>query len=128
MGRLLRIVPGAILALALASCAGTINRNMQSWVGHPADELIARIGPPTAVFRSPWVEGAFVMVYASDVDLGGHPAYSTTSGTLTGTGWGAVQVQAVTVYQPAERYGWQRYREFRVDRDGVIQGWRWQGM
>jgi hypothetical protein len=93
--------------------ASTINRIMDSWVGHYQSELIARWGPPTKTV--PDEKGGNIIIYES----------------LKGT-WGNVkdkQIIGGTHYPTEPRQpGYAATRIFYVNNKGIIESWNWSGL
>ena len=55
-----------VVALVFLGCASSVNNLMQSWVGHSADELMMKWGPPTQVVDGP--AGGKFIIYRSSYD------------------------------------------------------------
>jgi hypothetical protein len=119
------LVPSFILLLALNSpgCAptpkvtdfekaSTINRIMDSWVGHYQSELMASWGPPTKI--EPDEKGGTILIYES----------------LKGT-WGSEKDKRIvggTQYPTKPRQpGYAATRIFYVNEKGIIESWKWIG-
>ena len=91
----------------------TINRIMNSWVGHYQSELIAAWGPPTKIM--PDGKGGNIMVYES----------------LKGT-WGDTKDKHIAggaqyPTQPRQS-GYAATRTFYADERGIIRSWKWSGL
>jgi hypothetical protein len=93
--------------------ASTINRMMDSWVGHYQSELIAQWGPPTKTVSDE--KGGKIIVYES----------------LKGT-WGNQRDKRVvggTHYPTSPRQpGYAATRTFYVNEKGIIYAWKWSGL
>ena len=91
----------------------TINRIMNSWVGHYQSELIAAWGPPTKI--APDGEGGNIIVYES----------------LKGT-WGDTKdkhvVGGAQYPTQARQSGYAATRTFYADERGIIRSWKWSGL
>ena len=103
-----------VACLITFGCAASINKNMQSWVGHHQSELILAWGPPTRIM--PDGKGGAVLIYESYMNLGQSPGHGTVDA------WGNI------TYTAPQQQGWARTRMFYVDREGNIYAWRWQGL
>jgi hypothetical protein len=116
--------PALILLFALnsAGCApkvtdyekaSTINRIMDSWIGHYQSELIAFWGPPTRT--EPDGKGGTILIYES----------------LKGT-WGNARDKRIvggTHYPTKPRQpGYAAKRIFHVNEKGIIESWNWSGL
>ena len=92
--------------------ASTINRIMDSWVGHYQSKLIANWGPPTKIV--PDGKGGNIITYES----------------LKGT-WGNVKDKHIvggTHYPTRPRQpGYAATRIFYVNEKGIIYSWKWSG-
>jgi hypothetical protein len=95
------------------SKARTINRIMDSWIGHYQSELIAQWGPPTEIV--PDEKGGNILIYES----------------LKGT-WGNVKDKRIvggTQYPTKPRQpGYAAPRIFYVNEEGIIESWKWSGL
>jgi hypothetical protein len=93
--------------------ASTINRIMDSWVGHYQSELIASWGPPTKTEADE--KGGTILIYES----------------LKGT-WGDVKDKRIvggTHYPTKPRQpGYAATRIFYVNEKGIIESWKWTGL
>ena len=93
--------------------ASTINRMMDSWVGHYQSKLIANWGPPTKIV--PDGIGGNIIIYES----------------LKGT-WGNVKDKHIvggTHYPTRPRQpGYAATRIFYVNEKGIIYSWKWSGL
>ena len=93
--------------------ASTVNRIMNSWVGHYESELVASWGPPTEVL--PNEQGGNILVYES----------------LKGT-WGDDKDKQITggaQYETLPRQsGYAATRTFYVNENGIITSWKWSGL
>lgn len=93
--------------------ASTINRIMDSWVGHYQSELIASWGPPTSTETDE--KGGTILIYES----------------LKGT-WGDVKDKRIvggTHYPTKPRQpGYAATRIFYVNEKGIIESWKWSGL
>jgi len=114
--QLSKVWVGLLLAtsLGLGGCASTINKTMDSWIGHHQSELIQSWGPPTQT--APDGKGGSILIYGSYVDLG------QTPGRASVDPYGNVR------YTAPEQRGYSRTRMFYVDQNGIIYYWRWQGL
>jgi hypothetical protein len=118
-----------VLPLVLAGClAGHMNSIMSSWQGHHYSELIMRWGPPQAVFDDG--TGGRILVYTVQrqwTSPGKSETYTTAQATIYDNMiWG--QAQSVTQYTPPQTYGYTAWREFRINRSGIIYSWSWRGL
>ena len=96
-----------------ANKANIINNIMDSWVGHYQTELVAAWGRPTKVV--PNEGGGQTLFYES----------------LKGT-WGESKDKRVVggaqfKTEPRQE-GYVAIREFYVDRNGIINSWKWEGL
>ena len=93
--------------------ASTINRIMDSWVGHYQSELIAHWGPPTKIVINE--KGENIIIYES----------------LKGT-WGNEKDKRIvggTHYTTSPRQpGYAATRIFYVNEKGIIYSWKWSGL
>jgi hypothetical protein len=115
----------AAAALALSGCAttGKYEAKLASWVGSPADRLIASWGYPAQQMTAP--NGDLVYVYSNhgsfvmptttttnaQVSAYGNSAYGTATSTTYG---GGVIDLSCTTY-------------FEIGPDQRVVSWRWQG-
>lgn len=128
-----RVLPVVLSTVLLTACASSVNKLMESWMGHSAEELIASWGPPTQVLDNPSGGKIYVYHQNSQVTLPGTaptPGTSHTSGYIDANGnW-----QSTTTYNPgspggpAKTYDFQRTRLFFVNPQGIIYRWSWQGL
>ena len=70
-----------VVLLSTYSCAGKINRAMESWRGHHYSNAIARMGPPTQVFSDG--QGGHVLVWVHDRTYTVPGSVTTTTSTST---------------------------------------------
>ncbi len=109
-----------LLLLTSVSCAGRINKMMASWPGHHYSKLIQKWGPLQQ--ESSDGKGGKVLVYVERTEF-------TTPGTATSnTSVYGKSATTTTVYTPAQTHGWDSYRMFYVDDEGIIHRWRWKGL
>ena len=91
----------------------TINRIMDSWVGHYQSELIAHWGPPTKIVLN--AKGENIIIYES----------------LKGT-WGNEKDKRIvggSHYPTSPRQpGYAATRIFYVNEKGIIYSWKWSGL
>ena len=91
----------------------TINRIMDSWVGHYQSELIAHWGTPTKIVLN--AKGENIIIYES----------------LKGT-WGNEKDKRIvggTHYTTSPRQpGYAATRIFYVNEKGIIYSWKWSGL
>jgi hypothetical protein len=110
------VATGLLLAVSIGSsgCAGRVDRQMGSWVGHHQSELIRAWGPPNQTASDG--DGGTILIYGSYVNLG------QTPGTATVSPYGKVR------YTAPQQQGYSRTRMFYVDRSGRIYAYRWKGL
>ncbi len=115
-----RILITSVLLISSLSCAGRINKMMASWQGHHYSKLIAKWGPPQQ--ESSDGKGGKVLVYVERTEF-------TTPGTATSdTSIYGKSATTTTVYVPPKTHGWNSYRMFFVDAEGIIYRWSWKGL
>ncbi len=98
------------LAVLMSGCATTAKyeKVLNSWVGSPSDQLIAKWGPPSSSF--PLNDGSTIYTW----NHSGAPTSYTNYNQFTG------QLMTTT------NVPWCN-TSFRVGGDGVVQNWRWEG-
>ena len=93
--------------------ASTVNRIMESWVGHYQSELIAHWGPPTKIVSDE--KGGNIIIYES----------------LKGT-WGNIRDKSIDggAHYPTspKQPGYAATRIFYVNEKGIIYSWKWSGL
>ena len=91
----------------------TINRIMDTWVGHYQSELTANWGPPTKITSDG--KGGNIIIYES----------------LKGT-WGDVKDKRIVggTHYPTSpgQPGYAATRIFYVNEKGIIYSWKWSGL
>lgn len=110
-----RLFTAGMLLVAVLSvgCASSINKKVQSWMGHHQSQLIAEWGPPNQT--APDGAGGTILIYGAYVNLGQTP--------------GSVYQQDNQVrYTNPQQQGYTRTRMFYVNQDGIIYRYRWQGL
>jgi len=120
-------------AFLLFGCASSVNKMMQSWMGHSAEDLIASWGPPAQVLDNPAGGKIYVYHQNTQVTLPGTPS---TPGTAFTTGYidANGNWQSTTTYTPGTpgtpptTYDFERVRVFFVNQQGVIYRWSWRGL
>ena len=133
-----------LLCFGLTGCATTINKTMDSWMGHNVNDLIASWGPPQQTMSDG--QGGQILVYSNAVqwttpgravtnsygntntygNLNANTYGQNTYGTYSGNTYGSGT--ATTTYTPPQTHGYQRQRMFWVDRNGRIYRWSWKGL
>lgn len=124
----MRTFPFVIAAGLLAGCASArINSRMQSWVGKPESDLVARWGQPQAVLDDR--HGGRVLVYFAEHKLTSPGQLTTTTiPNVTMTETGIVDQPIVTTqYAPEVTTSTTAVRMFSVDPHGRIYAWSWRG-
>ncbi len=101
---------------------------MQSWAGHHYSELMMSWGPPQQVYDDG--QGGRILIYTirRQWTTAGQ-ATTTTTGRATAYDnfiWG--NAQSFTEYRPPQTYGYTAWRMFRMDKEGRIVSWSWQGL
>jgi hypothetical protein len=130
----------------LTSCATTANYEavLNSWIGAPADRLVASWGPPESEYKLS--DGGKVLVYSRErtVQTGGYtqtrrvPKTTYTTGTVSayGSGGGYANAnydQTSTTYEtqtrttPVRTYTKTCKTRFTTDWLGYIKYWAWEG-
>ena len=107
-------------------CA-SINKTMQSWMGHYQSVLIARWGPPQQVMDDG--QGSKIFIYSTTRTFNS-PSYSTP--TVTGSAYGTRNygygnVTGYTIYNPPPTPSYDTYRMFWIDGIGYVYRWAWKG-
>ena len=113
---------------------------MQSLVGQPSTELVARWGPPHQ--RMPDGHGGEIWTYfeqrewttpgeATTTSYGttnasGNPFGNPSSASYSGSS--SSQSTTVTVYTPAQTHSYTVHRTFFLNSDGIIYRWAWKGL
>jgi len=140
--RFLAAIGLILAAFALCSCATTANyeRILRSWVGAPADDLVASWGPPQNSYQLS--DGGWVLEYVRSrtVPIGGYtytqPQTTYHSGSVRsyspygGSAHGSYSGTSTTYVQkqtPVYNVPLQCRTTFRVNSIGIITGWRLQG-
>ena len=116
-----------IFVLAITGCA-SIDKTMESWLGHHQTELIGSWGPPQQVFDDG--SGGRVFVYSTSrsftspgsstttVNSSTYSYGNTTYGTATG----------YTTYNPSVTTSYNATRTFFINRSGRIYRYAWKGL
>jgi hypothetical protein len=125
-------VPVAVITLGMSEGYHSTERTMRSWLGHRESELLMAWGPPVAVLDAG--DGSTILVYTQERQY-------VTPGQATTTTTGSTQARPVgrdvyvngrstsqTTYTPAQVQTWTVRRQFRVNKDGVIDQYSWQGL
>ena len=115
------------LCLGLMGCA-SINKAMDSWMGHDKNELITSWGAPQQVL-SDGNDGQ-IFIYANNVQWT-NPGYANTYGNvnLYNNGYSTYgNLNSHTTYTPPQTYGYQKQRMFWIDSYGKIYRWAWKGL
>ncbi len=118
------VLPLLALLPFTTSCASSVNKVMESWMGANVNDLIASWGPPQQVFDDG--SGGKVLVWAADRTWT-TPGRATTNTTATvsgNTGWAT----STTTYTPAAVNGYTAYRMFWANSKGTLYRWAWKGM
>jgi hypothetical protein len=102
------------IALFLPSCASSVNKVMDSWIGSHQSDLIASWGPPARTASDG--KGGTILIYEQYVDLG------QKAGRATVDSGGNVR------YTAPESRGYTQTRMFYVNDRGIIYHWMWQGL
>ena len=139
MKRYMLVFIGALFTALLSGCM-TPSTAMQSFVGQPLTELIARWGPPQQ--RTPDGQGGEIWTYFEQRQWTTPGQVNTTAygtgnsyGSLYGNPYGATYrgnssgyATVTTTYTPPETQGYTAYRSFFIDRDGIVYRWAWKGL
>jgi hypothetical protein len=118
----------------------TPSKAMQSFVGQPSTELIARWGPPQQ--RTPDGQGGEIWTYFEQRQWTTPGQVNTTAygtgnsyGNLYGNSYGAtyygnanVQATASTTYTPPQTHGYTAHRSFYINNNGTVYRWAWKGL
>lgn len=123
-----------VCAVLLSGCASSVNKLMESWMGHNVQELMIAWGPPQQVMDNPSGNGKIVIYDShSAVTLPGTnptPGTSYTNGYIDANGYW----HATTTYVPGSpgtpptTLDLQRVRVFYVNDQGIITAWSWRGL
>ena len=116
-----------LIMVILAGCA-SINKTMESWMGHDQSDLIANWGPPQQVMDDG--RGGKIFVYTTTRS---HTAPGSSTTTVTGSAYGygdTVYGTATghTTYNPPRTTSYNAYRMFWIDQTGRIYRWSWKGL
>jgi hypothetical protein len=117
-----------VLALLFISGCASINKTMQSWMGHHQSDLIASWGPPQQIMDDG--QGGKIFIYSTTRTFTS-PGHSTTtvSGSAYGTGSYAYgTATGHTTYTPPQTSSYNAYRMFWIDKNGYIYRWAWRGL
>ena len=117
-----------VLVLLLFTGCASINKTMQSWMGHHQSDLIASWGPPQQIMDDG--QGGKIFIYFSTRTFTS-PGHSTT--TVTGSAYGTEHytygsATGYTTYAPPQTSSYNAYRMFWVDKNGYIYRWAWRGL
>lgn len=126
----------ALFIVYLSTGCASIDKTMQSWVGHSANDLIASWGPPQQVFSDG--QGGQVLVY-TQVRQWTSPGRATTNtygtantyGNIYGNSYSANtygSATSTTTYTPAQTHGYAASRTFWVNSGGGIYRYAWKGL
>ena len=111
------VVTVLALCLSLAGCS-TLNKTMESWMGHDVNDLIASWGPPQTII--PDGHGGQIFLYPASKTW-------TTLGQATTNIYGYKSATTTTTYVPSESKGYEAWSMFWVDSKGRIYRWAWKG-
>lgn len=116
-------------------CA-SINKTMESWMGHNVNDLIASWGPPQQTMSDG--QGGQIFIYTQTRQWT-NPGQATTNtfgqvntygsyygNNYSGNTYGSAQ--STTTYTPPKTYGYRSQRMFWVDSNGRIYRWAWKGL
>jgi hypothetical protein len=114
-----------VLLSCLTACASanleaqreTVNRQMQSWIGHHQADLILSWGPPQQTASDG--NGGTILIYSW---------YRPPGNTVPQVGSPGSVLGAITQGFGQETGGYTATRMFYVNGDGVIYHWRWQNL
>jgi hypothetical protein len=123
-----RLLLWLISIALLCGCAST-NDIMKSWEGQHQSNLLAKWGPPSQTIADG--SGGHVWIYTAQRQFQTAPATATTTMDTTVQNYGNTSYgygRAITTFNPAQTAGWQAYRMFWINSDGVIYRWAWKGM
>ncbi|MBM4348672.1 MAG: hypothetical protein FJ106_02115 [Deltaproteobacteria bacterium] len=117
-----------ILVLPIFTGCASINKTMQTWMGHHQSDLIASWGPPQQVIGDG--QGGNIFIYSTTRTFTS-PGHSTT--TVTGSVYGTRNyaygsATGYTTYTPPQTSSYNAYRMFWVDKNGYIYRWAWKGL
>ena len=114
----------AALILVAVLCAGcsTINKRMESWVGHHQSDLIRSWGPPQRTASDG--KGGSILIYEQYVNMGQKPGIIQPANPLSVFPAGQPALQ----YTAPQQRGYNRTRMFYVNPSGRIYTYRWQGL
>ena len=128
----------SILLIAISTIMGcaTINKNMDSWMGHNVNDLIVSWGPPQQTMSDG--QGGQILIYSQSRQwttpgqaTTNTYGYANTQGNLYGNTYrGNTYGSATsrTSYTPAQTSGYNAQRMFWVDSNGRIYRWSWKGL
>lgn len=126
----MNIIPKAatlIIALTLSGCS-SINKTMESWMGHHQSDLVASWGPPQQVITDG--QGGSIFVYTANRAFTS-PGSSTTTVVGSASGYGNRaygSATSITTYTPPQTTSWSAYRMFWINASGRIYRWSWKGL
>ena len=116
-----------LIITAITGCA-SIDKTMESWMGHHQSDLIASWGPPQQVMDDG--QGGKIFVYAATRSFTS-PGTSTTTVTGSAYGYGNTaygSATGYTTYNPPQTTSYDAYRMFWIDSNGRIYRWAWRGL
>jgi hypothetical protein len=113
--------------IIVTGCA-SIDKQMDSWMGHHQSDLIANWGPPQQVIDDG--QGGKIFVYSNNRSYTS-PGTSTTNVTGSAYGLGNTaygNATGYTTYNPPQTTSYTAHRMFWVDGNGRIYRWAWKGL
>ena len=113
-----------LVVLTVAGCGKDISKTLQSWVGHNYNDLFASWGPPQQVFSDGRGGQIFVYTYSRSWVQPGRATTTYNANTYGNYTYGS----ATTVYSPSSVQGYDAYRMFWADQNGIIYSWAWRGL
>jgi hypothetical protein len=115
------LVAGCVTALAGCASTAAYEHTLNEWVGHPADRLVAKWGPPQGTYTMK--TGEVVMEWVDETSYTSRITTPTTSRVTVGGQVGTIQG---TQERVSEVGLWCR-TTFYVDPSGTIKRWSLQG-
>ena len=124
-----RLITVGVVTILMSGClTGRVNRVMESWRGHHYSDLVMAWGPPSAVYDDG--QGGRMLVYyqARQVTTPGRVTTTTTGQATIYDNMIWSRARSVSEFVPPQTYGYTAWRIFRVDRNGRVYSWSWQGL
>ncbi len=107
-----------LVIAAFAGCA-SIDKTMESWMGHHQSDLIARWGPPKRVLNDG--QGGMIFMFPTRSCAPAGTAKTTVTGSAYGSAYTTYgSATGHKIYNPQPNASYKAYRMFWIDSNGEI--------